>query len=76
MLNIFKGYFTGKSTFLKQLSSSSLMTNNDEVVLDDLLFLILSFEKGHDPSSKTPVYYIDEYFRVVLQEYLFCVYNL
>jgi hypothetical protein len=66
MLNRFKGYFSGKSAFQKKILSSSLISSTDEILLDDLLFLIAQFEQASfDIQSRN---YIDEYFKIVLDE--------
>lgn len=74
MLNKFKGYFSVKSPFHKKLSQSSLISNTDEIALEDLLYLISSFESGIKEKNPS-LYYIEEYFKLALNEYLISIYT-
>jgi hypothetical protein len=67
MLNKIKGYFSGKTAFQKKVLCSSLISTTDEILLDDLLFLITAFEQAAlDSSNKSPV--VEEYFKLMLEE--------
>ena len=40
----FKDYFSGKSPFIKKITNSTLVSTTDELLLEDLLYIISCFE--------------------------------
>lgn len=51
MLSKVKELFKNRPPFHRKLVLSSLLTNNDEIILDDLLFLISCFELNNPEFS-------------------------
>ncbi|KAM3145611.1 hypothetical protein pb186bvf_002385 [Paramecium bursaria] len=68
MFNKFKEYFKNRPPFQKKIASSSLLSQSEEILLDDLLLLISCFENNHSEFiTKTPTYYIQQYFQLALE---------
>ncbi|CAD8165626.1 unnamed protein product [Paramecium pentaurelia] len=63
------GYFKNRPPFQKRVANSSLLSQSDEILLDDLLFLISCFENNHSEFiTKAPSYYIEQYFTLVNEQ--------
>lgn len=69
MFKSVKEYFKNRNPFHKKLVLSSLLSDTNEIVLDDLLFLISCFENNNsDFILKTPSHYITLYFELALTQ--------
>ncbi|CAD8063356.1 unnamed protein product [Paramecium sonneborni] len=63
------GYFKNRPPFQKRVANSSLLSQSDEILLDDLLFLISCFENNHSEFiTKAPSYYIQQYFQLTCEQ--------
>ena len=64
-----KEYFKNRSPFHRKLALSSLLNNNDEILLDDLLFVISCFENNNaEFLNKNPSFYMQQYFELAFSE--------
>jgi hypothetical protein len=62
-----KEYFKNRPPFHRKIALSSLLSNTDEILLDDLLFLISCFENNNSEFlTKTPSFYMQQYFELSL----------
>jgi len=65
MFSKVKEYFKNRPPFHRKMALSSLLSNSDEILLDDLLFLISCFENNNSEFlTKNPVYYMLQYFEL------------
>lgn len=70
MFSLLKTYFPIKTSYHKKLLSSSLVSKLDEIMLDDILFLMSCFENTNIAfSQNTPQHHMEEYFSIALEQY-------
>ncbi|CAD8155467.1 unnamed protein product [Paramecium octaurelia] len=63
------GYFKNRPPFQRRVANSSLLSQSDDILLDDLLLLISCFENNHSEFiTKAPSYYIEQYFQLTCEQ--------